>query len=123
MFSAKCMHSYSELMGPHEVVAALVTIFVKQTYRPLPKSIICIRLLRLASCVTPPCHITDVTHRLSDTGLQTIEATAFVSKKWVPQMGDSTEVMARIHKKPGVGYPVLTPNLKVIWCHLGCART
>ncbi|TFJ84321.1 hypothetical protein NSK_004312 [Nannochloropsis salina CCMP1776] len=50
--------------------------------------------------------------RLSDTGLQTIEATAFVSKKWVPQMGDSTEVMARIHKKPGVGYPVLTPNLK-----------
>jgi len=51
--------------------------------------------------------------RLSATGLQTIEATAFVSKKWVPQMGDSNEVLTRIIKQPGVAYPVLTPNLKV----------
>ncbi len=51
--------------------------------------------------------------RLSATGLQTIEATAFVSKKWVPQMGDNKEVLTRIIKQPGVAYPVLTPNLKV----------
>jgi hydroxymethylglutaryl-CoA lyase len=41
-----------------------------------------------------------------------VEATAFVSPKWVPQMADHTEVLERIRRKPGVSYPVLTPNLK-----------
>ena len=48
--------------------------------------------------------------RLSATGLQTIEATAFVSPKWVPQMADAAEVFAGITRKPGVHYPVLVPN-------------
>ena len=50
--------------------------------------------------------------RLSATGLPAIEATAFVSPKWVPQMADNAEVMARIRRAPGVTYPVLVPNLK-----------
>jgi isopropylmalate/homocitrate/citramalate synthase len=50
--------------------------------------------------------------RLTDTGLQAIEATAFVSPKWVPQMADAADVMARIRRKAGVRYPVLTPNMK-----------
>ncbi|AKU10337.1 hydroxymethylglutaryl-CoA lyase [Azoarcus sp. CIB] len=50
--------------------------------------------------------------RLADAGLTAIEATSFVSPKWVPQMGDNAEVMARIARRPGVAYPVLTPNLK-----------
>lgn len=50
--------------------------------------------------------------RLSETGLPVIEATSFVSPKWVPQMGDNAEVMAGITRKPGISYPVLTPNLK-----------
>jgi hydroxymethylglutaryl-CoA lyase len=50
--------------------------------------------------------------RLSDSGLPVIEATSFVSPKWVPQMGDAAEVMAGIRRKPGVSYPVLTPNMK-----------
>jgi hydroxymethylglutaryl-CoA lyase len=41
-----------------------------------------------------------------------VEATAFVSPKWVPQMADHTEVLERVRRKPGVSYPVLTPNLK-----------
>ncbi|TMW64311.1 hypothetical protein Poli38472_012933 [Pythium oligandrum] len=49
---------------------------------------------------------------LSQTGLKAIEATSFVSPKWVPQMGDNTDVLTRIDRKPGVWYPVLTPNLK-----------
>lgn len=49
---------------------------------------------------------------LSDTGLRTIEATSFVSPKWVPQMADHTEVLRGITRKAGVTYPVLTPNLK-----------
>ena len=50
--------------------------------------------------------------RLTDAGLPVVEATSFVSPKWVPQMADNAEVMARIHRKPGVAYPVLVPNRK-----------
>ncbi|WP_297834318.1 hydroxymethylglutaryl-CoA lyase [Thermomonas sp.] len=50
--------------------------------------------------------------RLSQTGLRTVEATAFVSPKWVPQMADAAEVLAGIRRAPGVAYPVLTPNLQ-----------
>jgi hydroxymethylglutaryl-CoA lyase len=48
--------------------------------------------------------------RLSDTGLRTIEATSFVSPKWIPQLTDAAEVFAGIAKKAGVSYPVLVPN-------------
>jgi len=50
--------------------------------------------------------------RLSATGLQTIEATSFVSPKWVPQLADAAEVYTGIQKKPGLRYPVLVPNLQ-----------
>ncbi|HTS21434.1 MAG TPA: hydroxymethylglutaryl-CoA lyase [Casimicrobiaceae bacterium] len=49
---------------------------------------------------------------LSDAGLPAIEATSFVSPKWVPQMADAAAVMAAIRRRPGVRYPVLTPNLQ-----------
>lgn len=49
---------------------------------------------------------------LSDSGLRTIEAGAFVSPKWVPQMADTADVFAAINKKSGVSYPVLVPNAK-----------
>lgn len=49
---------------------------------------------------------------LSDSGLRTIEAGAFVSPKWVPQMADTAEVFSAITKKTGVSYPVLVPNAK-----------
>ncbi|MAB33101.1 MULTISPECIES: hydroxymethylglutaryl-CoA lyase [Thalassospira] len=54
----------------------------------------------------------ELIHRLCNAGLSVIEATAFVSPKWVPQMADASDVMARILRKPGVTYPVLAPNLK-----------
>jgi hydroxymethylglutaryl-CoA lyase len=54
----------------------------------------------------------ELINRLADAGLPAIEATAFVSPKWVPQMADNAEVMAGIRRKPGVAYPVLVPNLK-----------
>jgi hydroxymethylglutaryl-CoA lyase len=54
----------------------------------------------------------ELIERLADAGLAAVEATAFVSPKWIPQMADHTEVLERIRKKPGVSYPVLTPNLK-----------
>jgi len=50
--------------------------------------------------------------RLTDAGLPAIEATSFVSPRWVPQMADNAQVMAAIRRKAGVRYPVLTPNRK-----------
>ena len=49
---------------------------------------------------------------LSETGLTLIEATSFVSPKAIPQLADAAEVFTRIKKRPGVRYPVLTPNLR-----------
>lgn len=54
----------------------------------------------------------ELIERLAEAGLQAVEATAFVSPKWIPQMADHTEVLERIRRRPGVSYPVLTPNLK-----------
>jgi hydroxymethylglutaryl-CoA lyase len=54
--------------------------------------------------------------RLADAGLREIEATAFVSPKWVPQMADAAEVVRGLVRgegcRPGLSYPVLTPNLQ-----------
>ncbi|KAJ8377722.1 hypothetical protein AAFF_G00254560 [Aldrovandia affinis] len=49
---------------------------------------------------------------LSETGLPVIEATSFVSSKWVPQMADSAAVLRGINRSPQVKYPVLTPNVQ-----------
>ena len=50
--------------------------------------------------------------RLADAGLTEIEATSFVSPKWVPQMADASEVLAGLKPTAGVRYPVLVPNLQ-----------
>ena len=47
---------------------------------------------------------------LSAAGHSAIEVTAFVSPKWVPQMGDASEVFRGIARKPGVRYSALVPN-------------
>ncbi len=54
----------------------------------------------------------ELINRLSDAGLPVVEAGSFVSPKWVPQMGDSAEIMQKIVRREGVSYPVLTPNMK-----------
>jgi hydroxymethylglutaryl-CoA lyase len=50
--------------------------------------------------------------RLGQAGLRVIEATAFVSPKWVPQMGDHVEILQQLKRRSGVAYPVLAPNMK-----------
>ena len=54
----------------------------------------------------------DFINQLSETGLSVIEATSFVSPKWIPQLADQKEVFLGINKKHGVSYPVLVPNVK-----------
>jgi hydroxymethylglutaryl-CoA lyase len=51
-------------------------------------------------------------NKLSECNFKNIEVGSFVSPRWVPQMADSNKVLERIKKKPGIKYPVLTPNLK-----------
>ena len=48
--------------------------------------------------------------RLADAGLRVIEATSFVHPKWVPQLADAKDLLARLDRRPGVAYPVLVPN-------------
>jgi isopropylmalate/homocitrate/citramalate synthase len=54
----------------------------------------------------------ELIERLADAGLPAVEATAFVSPKWVPQMADHSEVLKALRRKPGVSYPVLVPNMQ-----------
>ena len=54
----------------------------------------------------------ELVDRLTAAGFPAIEVTSYVSPKWVPQMADAPEVMARIRRKPGVTYSVLVPNMK-----------
>src|SRR5437763_3451936 len=49
---------------------------------------------------------------LADAGLRVLEAGAFVSPTWLPQMADTADVYRNIPKDPGVEYPVLVPNMK-----------
>ena len=46
-------------------------------------------------------------------GLKQVEATSFVSPKWVPQLADAADVYKTITKQDGIKYPVLVPNMKV----------
>lgn len=60
--------------------------------------------------VVPTAAKVELINRLSATGLKTVEATSFVSPKWVPQLADAAEVFTAIARRPGVSYPVLVPN-------------
>jgi hydroxymethylglutaryl-CoA lyase len=51
-------------------------------------------------------------HALMDAGLKRVEATSFVSPKWIPQVADAAEVMAKVERRPGVVLSGLVPNLK-----------
>jgi len=65
----------------------------------------------------------ELIRRLGEAGLTAIEATAFVSPKWVPQMADNAAVMAHIERRPGVAYPVLVPNEKGLEAALAAGAT
>ena len=62
--------------------------------------------------IVPTATKLELIRRLAAAGLRDIEATSFVSPKWVPQMADHAEIMKGLYKDAGVTYSVLTPNLK-----------
>ena len=66
--------------------------------------------LQNEKAIVPTATKVELIDRLSATGLKTVEATSFVSPRWVPQLADAAEVFAAIQRRPGVAYPVLVPN-------------
>jgi len=66
--------------------------------------------LQNEKAIVPTATKIELINRLSACGLRTIEATSFVSPKWIPQLADAAAVYAGIEKKPGVAYPALVPN-------------
>ena len=52
----------------------------------------------------------ELINRLGEAGLSVIEATSFVSPRWVPQLADADDLMAELERRQGVRYPVLVPN-------------
>jgi len=53
----------------------------------------------------------ELIERLADTGLPAVEATSFVSPRWIPQLADAEDVLGGLHRRTGTDYPVLVPNL------------
>lgn len=60
--------------------------------------------------IVPAATKIELIDRLSSAGFSEVEATSFVSPKWIPQLADAEDVLAGITRKPGVRYPVLVPN-------------
>ncbi len=68
--------------------------------------------LQNEKAIVPTAVKIELIDRLSATGLRSIEATSFVSPKWIPQLADAADVFSGIARRPGVHYPVLVPNLQ-----------
>jgi hydroxymethylglutaryl-CoA lyase len=49
---------------------------------------------------------------LAGAGLPVVEVTSFVSPRAVPQLADAGEVLPAVHRRDGVRYPVLVPNVR-----------
>ncbi|KAI5080570.1 hypothetical protein GOP47_0003753 [Adiantum capillus-veneris] len=71
------------------------------------------------SAVPTPVKI-ELIRRLADAGLKVVEATSFVSPKWVPQLADAKDVMATVRCFEGAQFPVLVPNLKGFEAAMTC---
>ena len=54
----------------------------------------------------------ELCERLLAAGVSQLEVTSFVSPKWVPQMADAADVLARLPRRAGLTLSALTPNLK-----------
>ena len=68
--------------------------------------------LQAEARIVPTATKIELIERLANAGVPVVEAGAFVSPKWVLQMADTADVLARITRHPGTRYPVLVPNRK-----------
>ncbi len=47
-----------------------------------------------------------------DAGVRRIEVTSFVDPRWIPALADHAEVARGLHRKDGVAYSALVPNMR-----------
>ena len=66
--------------------------------------------LQNESAIVPVEAKAEFIERLVSNGLSVIEATSFVSPKWVPQLGDADALFPMLPHRPNVRFPVLVPN-------------
>ncbi|WP_297900686.1 hydroxymethylglutaryl-CoA lyase [Metallibacterium sp.] len=72
--------------------------------------------LQNEQAIVPTAIKIELIERLAACGYDTVEATSFVSPKWIPQLADAEAVMHGLRRRPGVRYPVLVPNLQGYAC-------
>ncbi|EQD32137.1 hydroxymethylglutaryl-CoA lyase [mine drainage metagenome] len=72
--------------------------------------------LQNEQAIVPTAIKIELIERLAACGYDTVEATSFVSPKWIPQLADAEAVMHGLRRRPGVRYPVLVPNLRGYAC-------
>lgn len=68
--------------------------------------------LQNEAAIVPAAVKIEFIQRLAAAGLPAVEATSFVSPKWIPQLADAEDVLRGLERRPGVAYPVLVPNLQ-----------
>jgi hydroxymethylglutaryl-CoA lyase len=68
--------------------------------------------LQNEAAIVPAADKVRLIERLAAAGLHAVEATSFVSARAIPQLADADEVLAGLHRRPGVRYPVLVPNMR-----------
>jgi hydroxymethylglutaryl-CoA lyase len=68
--------------------------------------------LQNEAVVVPAAVKIELIERLAAAGLPAVEATSFVSPRWIPQLADAEEVLRGVTRRPGTSYPVLVPNLQ-----------
>ncbi|KAK9101349.1 hypothetical protein Scep_024779 [Stephania cephalantha] len=88
-----------------------------QFLRGIPKSLKIVEVgprdgLQNEKNIVPTAVKVELIQRLVSSGLPVIEATSFVSPKWVPQLADAKDVMEAVQNLAGARFPVLTPNVK-----------
>jgi hydroxymethylglutaryl-CoA lyase len=114
--AGRFIHSSMEILGgSEEIPAERGTQFHQGFAMPIANKVTIVEVgprdgLQNEAQPVPTAAKVELVHRLQAAGLREIEATSFVSAKWVPQMADGAEVMAGIQRRPGVRYSVLTPN-------------
>ncbi|GMP91525.1 hypothetical protein CsSME_00042193 [Camellia sinensis var. sinensis] len=89
----------------------------KQFFKGIPKYVKIVEVgprdgLQNEKNVVPTSVKVELIRRLVSSGLSVVEATSFVSPKWVPQLADAKDVMEAVRNVEGARLPVLTPNLK-----------
>ncbi|KAL6905665.1 hypothetical protein ACP4OV_003266 [Aristida adscensionis] len=109
--------SSSAVMPTHPVTIRSLEIFLSRVLRGLPRFVKIVEVgprdgLQNEKNIVPTSVKIHLIHKLVAAGLSVVEATSFVSPKWVPQLADAKDVLDRIQRVSDVRFPVLTPNLR-----------